>query len=95
MTTMTPTPQYSDKKQVYLMKESDISVIKKKVILLITILGEEKLQLSQKVLVKTITVKEKSNSFQSRGKEPISFFKIYTRGFILRKSFYYSVYTRQ
>ena len=44
-----------------------------------TVLKRGKLLLSQRVLVKTATVSEKSRSFQSRGNEPVCFFIIYAR----------------
>ena len=46
------------------------------------VLERGKLLLSQRVLVKTVTVREKSSSFQSRGKEPIYFFVIHAGGLI-------------
>ena len=48
-----------------------------------TVLKKGELLLSKRVLVKAVIVREKSSSFQSRGKEPVCFFIIHARRLIL------------
>lgn len=62
--------------------------VKEMFILLITALAKEKLQLCQKMLVKTVKVKKRSGFFQSI-KKLIYFFIIHVRRYILQNFFYY------
>lgn len=47
----------------------DVSIVRKEILLLKSILKIGKLQIFEKVLVKIATIKEKNSHFNSRGKE--------------------------